>query len=145
VDWSGIRIVAPFKGTVWRVEEEWAGTQVQIRSAMHSSYVAIIFHVKLQKPLAVGDSIAAGQVLGSHIGSQTMSDIAIGMMAQNQWRLVSYFEVMSDSIFARYQSRGITRRSDAIISKAARDADTLRCNGETFLNSGTIENWITLH
>jgi hypothetical protein len=48
-------------------------------------------------------------------------------------------------LFQGYQSRGLNSRTDAIISKQARDADNLTCDGETFTNTGNLENWIVLN
>lgn len=144
VDWSQLKIFSPVEGTVVRIFEEWAGTQVQIQSKSIPSCTIIIFHIALQKPLVVGDSVSTGQILGTHIGSQTMSDIAVGFSVQNTWRLFSYFDVMSDSLFQQYINRGIVSRNDCIISKESRDGDSLKCSGETFGSSGTLENWVTL-
>lgn len=144
VDWSSIKIFSPVKGTVSKIFEEWAGTQVQIKSTQYPAFYFIIFHIKLANPLKVGDMIELGQPLGTHIGSQTMSDIAVGVNTPGGWKLVSYFNVMTDSVFQRYQLWGVSSRDTMIISKQARDADTLTCDGEIFTNSGHIENWITL-
>lgn len=144
VDWSLVKIFSPVDGKVVRIFDEWAGTQVQIQSKTVQSCTIIIFHIALQKQLIVGDSISAGQLLGMHIGSQTMSDIAIGFSLQNKWRLVSYFDVISDSLFQQYSTKGISSRTQCIISKEVRDADSLRCSGETFGSSGTLENWVVL-
>ncbi len=73
-----------------------------------------------------------------------MSDIAIGFSQQNKWKLLSYFDVMSDSVFQRYVARGITSRNDCIISKETRDSDPLNCSGENFATSGILKNWVTL-
>ncbi|MGB8658157.1 MAG: hypothetical protein WCE90_10300 [Candidatus Zixiibacteriota bacterium] len=144
VDWSTIKIFSPVKGTVSKLTEEWAGTQVQIRSTQYPAFYFIIFHINLANPLKVGDAIDAGQQLGTHIGPQTMSDIAVGVNTPGGWKLVSYFSVMTDSVFQRYQLWGVSSRDTMIISKQARDADTLVCDGETITNSGSLENWITL-
>ena len=143
VNWSSLRIFSPVSGTIVRLTEEWAGTQVQVQSA--DGYVFILFHVKLAHPLVVGEKVAAGDTLGTHIGSQTYSDIAVGHSVNNAWRLVSYFDVMPDSIFQFYKARGISTRADCIISKEARDADPLNCTGDTFGTQGTISNWIILN
>jgi hypothetical protein len=145
IDWAVVQIFSPIDGRVSTIFEEWAGTQVQIRSNMYPAFIFIIFHVNLLDQLEVGDVISEGQQLGFHIGSQTMSDIAIGVHTPNGWMLVSYFDVMSDALFQDYQQRGLTSRSDAIISRELRDADTLECNGEEFENSGTLENWVILN
>ncbi len=144
VDWSGIKLVAPVSGTVSRMFEEWAGTQVQIQSKKYPTIFFIIFHIHLAAPLQVGDTLTAGQLLGTHIGSQTMSDMAVGVTTDKGWELVSYFDVLNDSLFQQYQSRGITKRSDMIITKEMRDADTLKCAGDAFLGSGAIEDWVVL-
>ena len=145
VDWASISITSPVGGTVSRIFEEWAGTQVQIKSADYPAFYFIIFHISLSDSLAVGESISAGQLLGHHIGSQTMSDIAVGVNTPNGWKLVSYFDVMTDSLFSAFQARGVTAKDDLIISKEARDADTLHCDGELFQNQGNLENWVTLN
>ncbi|HTR80425.1 MAG TPA: hypothetical protein VMM58_02265 [Bacteroidota bacterium] len=144
IDWSAIKIIAPVGGTVSRMIEEWAGTQVQIESKAYPSLYFIIFHINLRKALAVGDTIQEGDTLGTHIGSQTMSDIAVGVASDSGWALISYFDVMTDSLFQQYRSKGAGTREDFIISKEARDADTLHCSGDTFLKEGSIADWVTL-
>lgn len=143
-DWSKIRIISPVSGSVVRRDEEWAGTQIWIRPFSHPAYTLIIFHIALQRSLAVNDTVTAGEQLGTHIGSQTMSDIAVGYSGNNTWRLVSYFDVVEDSLFQRYQNRGVAARSDLIITKEARDADPLNCSGDAFGTSGTLKNWVDL-
>jgi len=145
VDWSSVKIFSPVNGIIFRMDQEWAGTQVRIKSDAYPAFYFIIFHINLSNPLATGDKVTAGQQLGTHIGSQTMSDIAVGINTPNGWKLVSYFDIIADSVFQRYHARGLGSRADAIISKQARDADTLKCNGDAFLNSGTIDNWVTLN
>ena len=144
ISWSSVKIFSPVSGTVVRKFDEWAGTQLWIRPSQYTAYTIIIFHIALLRPLAEGDSVSAGEQIGTHIGSQTMSDIAVGYSLGNSWRLLSYFSLMSDSLFAHYVQRGIASRNDLIISAAARDADPLNCSGETFGTNGTIENWVTL-
>jgi hypothetical protein len=144
VDWSGIKLVAPVSGTVSRMFEEWAGTQVQIQSKKYPTIIFIIFHIHLAAPLQVGDTLTAGQLLGTHIGSQTMSDMAVGVTTDKGWELISYFDVLNDSLFQKYQSRGVAKRSDMIITKEMRDVDTLKCAGDAFFHSGAIEDWVVL-
>jgi len=145
IDWSGISIFSPVSGAVSRIFDEWAGTQVQIRSADYPAFHFMIFHINLSDSLAVGESISAGQLLGHHIGSQTMSDIAVGVNTPRGWKLISYFNLMTDGLFAAYQARGVIAGDNLIISREARDADTLTCDGDLFLNQGNLENWVTLN
>ena len=51
---------------------------------------------------------------------------------------------LTDKVFSEYQSRGINARTDLIISKELRDANTLTCNGDTFTSIDVLESWITL-
>ena len=144
VNWTSIKIFSPVTGTVDRIFEEWAGTQIQIKSDQYPNFIFIIFHVKLLTPLNVGNKVTAGNQIGTHIGSQTMSDIAVVQVAGAGRKMISYFNVMTDALFQNYQQRGITSRNDFIISKEARDTDPINCNGETFGSSGTISNWSVL-
>ena len=144
VDWGEINIFSPVDGTVSMIYQEWAGTQVQISSTKYPAFTFIIFHINLETPLKVGDKLYKGQLLGNHIGQQTTSDIALGVNTPTGWKLISYFDVMTDSLFEKYKERGMKSRNDAIITKEERDADPISCDGETFLNNGNLENWVIL-
>jgi hypothetical protein len=58
--------------------------------------------------------------------------------------LVSWFETMTDELFASYAARGVATRSSAVIARADRDNNRLTCDGETFVGASTLENWLTL-
>jgi hypothetical protein len=133
-----VKIFSPVSGSITYLTQEWAGTQVGIQAGNRTF---VIFHVDVSSSLAVGSSVSAGQEIGTHIGPQTWSDIAVW---END-KLLSYFELMTDSVFQNYQSRGISSRDQLIISQADRDADPLTCNGETFQSAGTIPNWVDLN
>jgi hypothetical protein len=145
IDWSTVQVYSPIKGKVIRTIQEWAGTQVQIYSDEYPAFYFAIFHINLVNSLNEGDEISAGQLLGTHIGSETWSDIAVGITTPDGRKLVSYFDVMTDEVFQAYQARGLSSRSDMIISKEARDADILSCSGDAFMNTGQIENWVYLN
>ncbi len=145
VDWSTVAIRSPVDGTVIWLDEGWAGSQIRIQSSDFPAFYFILFHVNLAGDLSVGDSLEAGQILGTHIGDQTMSDIAVGVNTPTGWKLLSYFDVMTDTLFAAYQSRGLATRSEAILSQEARDAAPLDCNGEEFADPGTLPNWVELN
>jgi hypothetical protein len=130
--WRDIRIFAPVTGTVSDLREEWAGTQVWIASRDYPKLWFGVFHIRLRVLLNVGDSVTEGTVLGNHYTDETMSDIAVALADNNKRRLYSFFDVMTDSLFATYQARGIATRDDLIISKAARDADSVTCSDMYF-------------
>ena len=145
VNWSEVQIFSPVAGTVANITVEWAGAQIRIRSAEYPAFFFIIFHVSLIDGLNVGAPVSAGQQIGTHIGSQTMSDIAVGVSTPGGWKLISYFDTITNSVFQAYQARGMDSRQDAVISREERDGDPLTCDGETFDNSGSLDNWVVLN
>ncbi|MGB8358977.1 MAG: hypothetical protein WCD55_10230 [Bacteroidales bacterium] len=146
VDWSSIKLYSPVSGTIIETIDEWAGTQIIIRSDDYPAFEFIIFHLKLSPQYKDGDKIKSGDQVGTHIGTQTMSDIAVKVRETNKKiRYVSYFDVMTDNLFNKYIDRGISNRAMLIISESERDAHPLSCNGETFSNAGSLENWIFLY
>ena len=95
IDWAIMKVFAPVTGVVVRLEEEWAGTKLDIQVVKFPAFIVSIFHVKLIAALRPGDKVSAGQILGSHIGKQTYSDIAVSVNTPKGRKLVSYFDVMS--------------------------------------------------
>ena len=144
VDWASLQIRSPVDGFVSSLRAEWAGTAIEIRSSESPAFWFTLFHVQAAASLSLSDRVSAGQFLGTHVGNQTMSDIAVEVKTPTGLKLVSYFDVMTDSLFATYQARGLNSRTNAIISKEARDSDLLSCNGETFEGPGNLANWFTL-
>jgi hypothetical protein len=153
VDRLTIQIFSPFDGTVISTSEEWSddlvwkGTMLGIRSNEYPAFHVIIFHIDLAGALGVGDSVRAGQLLGTppEYERGTIADTALGVSTPGGYRLLSYFDVMTDSLFEEYQARGVNSRNDAIIAREARDADPLACEGQQFLHRGTLENWVYLN
>ncbi|MFH1119516.1 MAG: hypothetical protein V1775_06800 [Bacteroidota bacterium] len=145
-DWGSIKIYSPVTGKITRLEQEWAGTRVEIVSDEYPAFRFSIFHITLSEPLTLNGQVTAGQQLGTHVGSQTMSDIAVLVNdPTRQGRMVSYFETITDAVFELYRARGLNNRDDIIISKAVRDANPLTCNGDSFVSTDVLENWITLN
>jgi len=145
LDWTIIKIYSPVTGIITRVEQESAGIKIEIASDKYPAFRFSIFHIYLSVQRKVGDKILAGDQLGTHVGTQTLSDISVIVNdPTRQGRMVSYFDVMTDNLFNEYKNKGINTRADIIISKEARDADPLSCNGEIFTSTGSIENWVVL-
>lgn len=145
VDWSSISIFAPVDGTIESLRAETTfGTQIAIRSSAQPAFRFIIFHVKPLATLDSGKRVAAGERLGSHIGSATMSDLAVGVETPAGYKLISWFDVMTDELFATYQARGVTTRGAAVISRSERDANRLTCTGETYVGGTSLETWVVL-
>jgi hypothetical protein len=145
VDWTTIKLYSPVTGTITRVDEEWAGTKIEIASDEYPAFRFSIFHINKSVPRIVGDKLMAGELLGTHIGSQTTSDISLIVNdPTKQGRMISYFEVITDSVFNLYSNRGVNSRDVMIIPKATRDANPLECSGDTFITTDTLENWVVL-
>lgn len=146
VDWSKIKIYAPVNGSIKKVTQEWAGTQLEIVPEGYSAFRIVIFHIKMSRQFVAGDKVDEGEQIGTHIGSATYSDIAVIVKESNKkMRLLSFFDVMTDKLFLEFSNHGLTSRNDYIISKEFRDANPLVCNGETFTKSDSFNHWIYLY
>jgi hypothetical protein len=148
LDWSEVKIFAPVDGIVINVYEEWAGTQIDIRSNQYPNYTFTIFHVNLEPDIVVGLEVTEGMKLGTHVGNFTSSDIAVTYRTNpsaSDFRAISIFDVMTDELFAQYQMRGAQKRTDFIISRALRDENPLICDGQTFINQSSLPNWFILN
>lgn len=139
-----VNIYSPVDGHVTKLEQEWAGTQVRIQSSQIPAVTFILFHVNLSLNIKVGDPFKAGQLIGQHIGTQTFSDVAVEINTKEGRRLVSYFETLNEQSFMALQAKGITSRQQLVISKQERDAAPLLCNGETFIGTDSLNNWVNL-
>jgi hypothetical protein len=145
VDWSTIHIYSPVSGKITRLEQEWAGARLEIESDVHPAFRFSIFHINLAVQLQVESLITAGELLGTHIGSQTMSDISVIVNdPAKQGKMISWFEVLTDSVFKVYSNRGVSNRAKMIITKEMRDNNPLTCSGDTFISADTLENWVVL-
>lgn len=146
VDWSAIKIYSPVKGIITRAELEWAGTKLEIASDDYPAFRFSIFHVNTSKEYHINDKVSEGELIGTHIGSQTYSDISVIVNDPARLgRMVSFFDVMTDALFTEFSARGLNSRADIIISKTDRDANPLTCSGETFSSSDALESWFYLN
>jgi hypothetical protein len=150
LDWSGIKIYSPVNGTVIDYKDEGRGFQVQIIPHEYPNLLVIIFHINTQIPIQIGANLTAGQQLGTHIGSQTYSDIAIMQQYSTsqglKTRYISYFEIMTDVLFSQYSLRGVSALSTMIISEQERNAYPLSCQPDGLFNDNTsgISDWVNL-
>ena len=146
LDWSTVKIYSPVTGKITRVEQEWAGTKIEIASDEYPAFRFSIFHINTTKQFSIDEQVMAGVQLGTQIGSQTMSDISVIVNdPTHQGRMVSYFDVLTDAVFTQYQNRGVNNRGDLMIPKTVRDANPLTCNGDVFVSSDTLDNWVILN
>ena len=100
----------------------------------------------LSNDFIAGSVVTSGQQLGyarmvSGGSVHHDFDIAAHVYTTTGIRYVSYFELLEADVFTNYSSFS-SNRSDFIITEAARDADPLTCDGETFTSSGSLSSWI---
>ena len=147
VDWTSVDIYSPVTGTITglQIDGHW-GYQVRISCVSQPIFFVAIFHVNIDSGIVKGKWIHAGDHLGKHASSFTMSDIAVTYKGKENGHLVSFFEAITDSVFELYHARGVPSRQAAIISKEERDADPVPCVGEEqFTVEGTIPDWLVLN
>ena len=145
IDWSTVKVYAPITGEITRVDQEWAGIKIEIMSDKYPAFRFSIFHINTLKVFNLGDKVVEGEQLGTHIGSQTMSDISVIVNdPTRQGRMISYFDVMKDEIFAEYLNYGVASRDNLIISKELRDANPIECSGDMFISVDLLECWVVL-
>jgi hypothetical protein len=151
---TSVKIFSPINGTIiatteeWDEDTGWKGTNLGIQSDAYPAFHFVLMHIDLTATFDVGDKVTAGQFLGTppDYVNWTIADTAVGVNTPSGYRLISYFDVMTDALFHKYQARGLSSRDEAKITKEARDADPLACEGEEeFEDPGTLENWIYLN
>ena len=151
--WSTIPVYSPADTEVVGVDLEYigadpAGYKLALESTDNPGIYFTIFHMTPDTAPLLGDTFAAGQLIGTHIGNVTSSDIAVGIYnTGSQWLLASFFDVMTDAFFTDNYvtpNANILSRADLIISKAERDADPLTCDGETFTPGGSLPDYVIL-
>jgi len=148
---AACQIFAPFNGTVigsledWEGTTLWKGTTIGFQPDSFKAFWVLIFHVNLDSSLQVGDHVNAGQILGKPEKEDGGTTIAVWVHTPGGDKLLSYFQVISNNIFALYQQRGFFSREAATISRQKRDANPLTCLGEEIINTGTLSNWFFLN
>jgi len=138
-------VFSPVTGKITKIDNESGGnggSQIWISSDQYPAFVFKIFHVNKTNDVVNGKNVAAGEILGNTNGN----DIAVEVNTTKGYKLISYFDVMTDSLFAGYQNREISSRTDLIISKEARDSNPVQCDGESFPNQYATYNqdWVFL-
>ena len=145
-NWSEVGVISPVDGNVYSMNEDNEGYMLLIQSAAYPAFFFFtLYHIAPTNTLAPGDAVFAGQPVGTHYGNQTTSDIEVGINTTNGWKLISFFDVMLDGVFGAYTNRGVTSRSELIITEEQRDDDPLTCDESgNFANPGNLTNWVEL-
>lgn len=130
---TATEIYSPVDGKIVSISGEQMpiGKQIHIRPDNHPDFVIRLFHVYPVGEMKMGTHLSAGQLVG-HLHADQGTDISVEVNQLFGSQYFSYFSVMPDEIFTNYQSRGIERREDVVLTRAQRDAEPLTCNGEQF-------------
>ncbi|HME55054.1 MAG TPA: hypothetical protein VKM55_22805 [Candidatus Lokiarchaeia archaeon] len=144
---SAIEIYAPADAIImniaWESHEmmpgKLRGFQVHLCPVGAPEYRITLFHVNITSGLFPGMYVKAGQLLG-HADTRNASnfDIAISLQLPfGEFRCVSYFAVMDDSVFNLFAARGVMTRQQPIITQA----DAVTAEG---VNEPLNWSWIQL-
>lgn len=130
---GAIPIYSPVDGKIAAIESDQTdvGQQIYIQPEKYKDFTVRLFHIFLLDGYKKGQQVKAGEQIGN-IGKIQNTDIAVSAGGLGSHNFISYFEVMPDSVFAKYQTLGIKDRQELIITKEYRDAHPLQCNGEQF-------------
>jgi hypothetical protein len=155
-----IQIFSPVDGVIDSIVDEQHGhsgglinRQIRIKSDLYLGITIVLFHIDLiSNDIQVGKHVNAGELLGfAHMYYPELNefahdfDIAVWFQSQSGLKYVSYFDIIIDELLQEYINRGVTSRSDLIISQEERDNDPLQCDEDgIFLDPGTIPNWVDL-
>ncbi len=95
-----------------------------------SSYYLNFFHVNLLPEFRKSGSVKEGQHIGYIADEYAHAEIAVqkgGLGAAP----ISFFDIVTDDLFEEYKKRGVPSRDSFIISKEARDSESLECDQNT--------------
>ncbi len=142
VDWRLEPVYSPVMGQITGLEAERLGSRMTITVAGQGDYRVIIAHMEPMASLSVGDAVVAGQPIGTYWGDN------VNIAVHGPAALYSYFEVMTDEVFARYQAQGVGVREQLILSRSVRDANALEClytfTPPRFLTADHLPSWFCL-
>lgn len=127
-----IKYFAPVDGTITKMHytKNQYGTEARfdIDSTEYPAFSFSFFHVKLLEDLKEGTKVSAGQHIG-YIAGDAHGEIAVMVKtSRSDVSLVSFFDVITDSLFEEYKRRGVQARENFIIPKDKRDQYSLECD-----------------
>ena len=159
-----VKFYSPVDGNMHTVvpQETEQGTEYQfyIYPTDYQRLTFTFHHVDLLEEFVSGGSVTAGQHIGYIMRPNGQGEIAVSISDGVNSQYISFFDVMTDEVFAEYQARGITSRDQMTISKEERAANPIPCTlgdgygGKFYSASGDQEafnewqngpdNWVEL-
>lgn len=124
-----VKIFAPVDGTINLVF-----TEVVVIPDEYPYARIRLQHVTPAPGIYVGQKVKAGDLVGLVLANQSFDlavedDVAIPL-GEKKVNLFSYFSLLPDNLFSKYQARGVKSRDDLIISREYRDAHPYSCHGK---------------
>ena len=106
--------------------------QFTIMSGEYPNLLFTFMHVDLLEELRNGASVTAGQHIGYVIRPHGQGEIVtwVSLDAGKNIKNISFFDVMSDEVFSKYQSRGIVDREQMTITREYRDSNPKPCHSD---------------
>ncbi|MHA1696957.1 MAG: hypothetical protein ACTSXT_02050 [Candidatus Helarchaeota archaeon] len=131
-----IKVFSPFEGRIvnifWENHRFSDGTiqghQIWIESVLHPSIIVKLFHINIEPTnLKIFQYVHAGQLLGYMDAREWCStDIAV----TRGFKTISWFEILSNSLFEKYKERGIISRE--LMIKTEQEAQESFAMGYSF-------------
>lgn len=121
---------APTTGLVTTTEAEADARDVRvvITPEGHPAFDLELFHIDPEPGIEEGAQVTAGQKLGVYrFDSYTVGEPAVNVWTPTGRTLVSYFEVMTDDVFAEYEERGVPSREEFVLGRSYRDSNPIEC------------------
>ncbi|MFW9990038.1 MAG: hypothetical protein ACFFC3_15430 [Candidatus Odinarchaeota archaeon] len=143
-----IKVYSPVSTKIIKIEWEQhrlndgtiRGQQVHLKSIEHPSITFIFFHINTQETgIYEGQELSAGEWVGyCDCRENCNTDIAI----KHGRKIVSWFQLITDNLFAFYQGRGISNRS--IMIKTDIEVQWSEDHGYSFSHSDPAD-WVNLY
>jgi hypothetical protein len=155
-----LKVFSPINGTITEIKPEsrilsngqFQGYQIHLTPDNYQMFDVILFHVNYLPGISVDLHVTAGTWLGyADMRESYTSDIAVacvyaappvynwGGPPDRGLKYLSVFQVMDEALFAQYQKRGVSNRTEPIISKEFRDAHPV-----TDWMSYNPDDWVVL-
>ena len=126
-----VKFYSPVDGNMYTVvpQEIEQGTEYQfyISPTDYQRLTFTFHHVDLLEEFVSGGSVTAGQHIGYIMRPHGQGEIAVSISSGSKSHYISFFDVMTEEVFAEYQARGITSRDQMTISKEERAANPIPC------------------
>lgn len=126
---NDVKIFAPVDGTINLVF-----TEVVVSPDLYPNARFRFQHVTPAPGIYSGQKVKAGELIGLVLANQSF-DLAVedgseSSLVEKKINYFSYFSLLPDNLFSKYQARGVKSRDDLIISKEYRDAHPYSCHGK---------------